>query len=129
MVGGGSPGSRSNGDGSSRGHGFYAKRRSRVQERIRPLAVGARLTEPFASQIRTMVALHEEARLALAPVELRFERAGPGAGRAVLRLVLVDARSSDVRWVGDVKSDTAATFGPALLATLGSRLADLVARR
>ena len=96
------------------------------------LAVGTRLTEPFASQIRTMVALHEDARLVLAPVELRFEQAQTASaafGRAVLRLVLVDARASDVRWIGEVASDSAATYGPALLADVASRVGDLVAKR
>jgi hypothetical protein len=88
----------------------------------------ARLTEPFASQIRTLVALHEDVRLLLAPVELRFERAAPGMGRAALKLVLLDARGSDVRWIGEVKSDSAAAYGPALLADVASRLADLVGK-
>ena len=53
-----------------------------------PVAVDrrTRLAEPLASQLRTMVALHEDARLVLAPVELRFERVRRGHGaRPVLR--------------------------------------------
>ena len=60
-------------------------------------------------------------------VELSFEAAGGSTGRAALRLVLADARTSDVRWVGQVKSDSATTFSRALPASLASRLADLVA--
>lgn len=90
------------------------------------LQPGARLTEPLASQLRTLVAVHD-ARLVLLPVELSFEPAGGGTGRAALRLVLADARTSDVRWVGEVKSDSSRTFDRALPASLATRLADLVA--
>jgi hypothetical protein len=38
-----------------------------------------RLPEPLASQLRTLVALHEDARLILAPVEVRFEPVGQAA--------------------------------------------------
>lgn len=94
--------------------------------RAASLQMGARLTEPLASQLRTLVALHD-ARLVLLPVELSFEPAGGSTGRAALRVVLADARTSDVRWVGQVKSDSATTFSRALPASLASRLADLVA--
>jgi hypothetical protein len=92
------------------------------------LARMQRLPEPLASQVRTIVALHEDARLLLAPVELRFERAGTGFGRATLRLVLIDARASDVRWIGEVKTDSVAAYGPTLLADVASRVADLVSK-
>jgi len=91
------------------------------------LAVNARLPEPLASQIRTLVALHDEARLVLAPVELRLESAGDGTGRGVLRLVLLDARASNVVWIGQVSSDAAAAFGPAITASVAARLASAVA--
>lgn len=91
------------------------------------LASDARLPEPLASQIRTMVALHDDVRLVLAPVELRFEKAGANGGRAVLRLVLMDARTSNVRWIGQVAGDSASTFGPAVTASLAARFANVVA--
>jgi hypothetical protein len=91
------------------------------------LAVNARLPEPLASQIRTLVALHDDARLILAPVELRLESAGNGTGRGVLRLVLLDARASNVVWIGQVSSDAAASFGPAITASVAQRLAGVVA--
>jgi len=91
------------------------------------LATDARLVEPLASQVRTLVALHDDVRLVLAPVELRLETAGTTAGRGVLRLVLLDARSSNVRWIGQVAGDTAATFGPAITASVAARLANVVA--
>jgi len=92
------------------------------------LNIEQRLSEPLASQLRTLVALHEDARLILAPVEVRFEPAGPG-GRAVLRLVLVDPRLSRPTWIGEVVSDSAAAFGPVISASLASKLANLVAIR
>jgi hypothetical protein len=91
------------------------------------LAVDARLPEPLASQIRTMVALHDDVRLVLAPVELRLEKAGTSGGRGVLRLVLLDARASNVRWVGQVAGDPAAAFGPAITASVAAQLANVVA--
>lgn len=91
------------------------------------LALDARIPEPLASQLRTLVALHDDVRLVLAPVDLRFEPAGAAAGRAVLRLVLVDARLSSVRWMGEITSDTASTFGPVLTASIAAKLAGVVA--
>jgi hypothetical protein len=90
------------------------------------VAIDTRLAEPLASQLRTLVALHEDARLILAPVDLRFEKAGAG-GRGVLRLLLIDPRTSSVRWVGEISSDTVATFGPAVSASIASRLANAIA--
>lgn len=91
------------------------------------LAVDARLPEPLASQIRTMVALHDDVRLLLAPVELRLEKAGAAGGRGVLRLVLLDARASNVRWIGQVAGDSAAAFGPKITASVAARLANVIA--
>ena len=83
------------------------------------------ITEPLASQLRTLVAL-ADARYALVPVELRFEK-GAGAGRAVVHLALLDARAAQVTWSGDVASDTASTLSPALAASAATRVADLIA--
>jgi hypothetical protein len=79
------------------------------------LAVDARLPEPLASQIRTMVALHDDVRLVLAPVELRLEKAGASGGRGILR------------WIGQVAGDAAPAFGPVVTASLAARLANVVA--
>jgi len=92
------------------------------------LAVDQRLPEPLASQLRTLIALHEDARLVLAPVELRFEPAGTG-GRGVLRLVLLDPRTSVPRWIGEVASDAVPTYGPVISASIASKLANLVSAR
>lgn len=82
--------------------------------------------EPLASQLRTLIALFD-ARYVLLPVEIRFEPAGAGTGRAVVFLVLADARLSRPVWMGEVASPPAAAFSPALAATLAAGVADLVA--
>jgi hypothetical protein len=92
------------------------------------VAAGARIGDPLATQLRTMIALHD-ARAVLLPVELRFERESDGRGIAVLRLDLIDGRLGEVRWTGDVRSDPSATFSPALASTLAAHLADLVTVR
>jgi hypothetical protein len=84
------------------------------------------LPEPIATQLRTIVALHDDTRLVLAPVELRFEKAGTG-GIGVLRLVLIDPRLNAVRWMGDITSDAAAEYGPVISAGIAAKLARVVA--
>ncbi len=84
------------------------------------------LPDPLASNLRNLVALGGEARYVLIPYELLF--AGPkGAGRAILKLALVDARSARLAWLGAVASDPAPRFSGALVASLAERVADLVA--
>jgi hypothetical protein len=101
---------------------------SMEQLRSPALESGALLGEPLASQLRTMIAL-TDARYVLAPVELKVEHVGTGrsgGGRGELRLVLIDARRSDVRWIGRVDGDTSATMGPAVTASVAAKVADLV---
>lgn len=93
------------------------------------LQVAQRLAEPFGSQIRTMVALHGDARLVLAPVELRFEKAGVSAGRATLRVVLMDARGSNVQWIGKVESDSASAYSPAMIAAIAAKFGDMMGEK
>ncbi len=89
-----------------------------------------RLPDPLATQIRTLVALHDDVRYVLAPVELRLERTSSGdpatMGHGVLRLVLIDARLSSIRWSGDITSDKASAYGPVITASIGARLASVV---
>ncbi len=94
--------------------------------RAKNLAPSDKLSEPLASQIRTMIALHDS-RAVLMPVELRFEKDRTGQGIAVLRLVLLDGRLSEVRWVGEVRSTPAATLSPVVLTSLAAHLGDLIA--
>ena len=80
-----------------------------------------------------MIALHENARAVLLPVELRFERAdatsSTGSARATLRLVLVDPRFSETRWVGTVTSDTTSPDARVLTRALARGVADLIVSR
>lgn len=78
---------------------------------------------PLADQLRTLVALND-ARYVLIPVEVRFVKTGD-QGRAVLHLVIIDARLAAIVWMGDVVSEPAATFSPALAASVASRTSDL----
>jgi len=106
-----------------------------AEESLRSSAftAGTRLQEPLASQLRTMIALHENARAVLLPVELRFERAdatsSAGTARATLRLALVDPRFSEARWVGTVTSDTTSADARALTRALARGVADLIVSR
>jgi len=97
------------------------------------LAAGARLQEPLASQLRTMIALHENARAVLLPVELRFERPDPAwdsrTARATLRLVLVDPRFSETRWVGTVTSETTSPDARVLTRELARAVGNLIVSR
>lgn len=90
------------------------------------LAREGRLPEPLGSQIRRLVALHDDVRMVLAPVDLRLEKTGPGTGRGILRLVLVDARLSNIVWIGEISSDTVSAFGPAITASIAAKLANVV---
>ena len=92
------------------------------------LAAGGKIGDPLATQLRTIIALHDS-RAVLLPVELRFDRDKSGQGIAVLRAVLVDARIGDVRWTGEVASDPSPGFSRALLASVASKFADLVTIR
>jgi len=89
------------------------------------LQPGAKLTDPLATQLRTMIAL-QDARAVLIPVELRFEKDKSGQGIAILRLALLDGRLGDVRWVSEVKSDPSPTLSRTLLASIAGRIADLI---
>lgn len=90
------------------------------------VVAGDRIGGSLATQLRTMVALQESARAVLLPVELRFDRLPSGEGAAVLHVAVVDARMGDIRWIGDVRSDSSPTFSRALLSSLAAHLADLI---
>jgi len=92
------------------------------------IAAGGKIGDPLATQLRTMIALHDS-RMVLLPVELRFDRDKSGQGIAVLRAVLVDARIGDIRWVGEASSDPAPTFSRALISNVAGHFADLITIR
>ena len=85
-----------------------------------------RLGEPLASQMRSLIAL-TEARFGLIPAELRFESGPTGGTRAILRLVLVDARLAQIQWSDDVFTDVTSTSSTSEIVTvLAKRVADLL---
>lgn len=86
---------------------------------------GEKYGEPLSSQLRTMIALQEDARYVVLPVDLRFDREGSGA-RATVRVVLLDPRTAEAKFVADVRGDVATTASAALTSVAG-RLADLFA--
>jgi hypothetical protein len=110
-----------------RNRSYAADPYSLIVDQVRAVKfkTGDRYGEPLSSQLRTMIALHEDSRFVLLPVELRFERQG-AVGRAVLRIALLDPRSVEAKWIGDVKGEAVAN--PALaMASVAARLADLFA--
>ena len=95
--------------------------------RSNAMVSGTRFGDPLATQIRTMIALHDDARAVLVPVELRFEKADSGQGVAVLRLALLDGRLGDVRWIAYVRGNPAPALSRAVLASVATHVADLIA--
>jgi hypothetical protein len=74
-----------------------------------------------------MIALHEDTRFVLIPVDLHFEPAGGAGsivGRAVLRVAVLDPRFAEAKWVGELKGGAAAT-APQALSSVAARFADL----
>lgn len=93
------------------------------------LAVDTRLPIQIGDQLRKLVAFHQDVRLVLAPVELRVVPTPPRGGKGVLRVVLIDARTQSVRWIGDIESEPLESFGPALSASIAARLAGVISPR
>jgi hypothetical protein len=81
--------------------------------------------DPLASQVRGLVGL-KGSRYALLPVELRLEKRGSGTGVAILRVVMIDSRMAQIRWVGEIVSDPMTTLSPALTSSVATHFADLV---
>jgi len=81
--------------------------------------------DPLQSQVRGLVGL-KGSRYALLPVELRIENGDNGTGVAILRVVMIDSRMAQIRWVGEVVGDPARTLSPALTASVATHFADLV---
>ena len=81
----------------------------------------------MASNLRAMIAL-ADARYALLPVEIVFQRDG-SRQRAILRLALVDGRTGQFGWVGEVPSDPATAYSASILSMIAARVADLVVAR
>jgi hypothetical protein len=82
------------------------------------------LVEPVASQLRTLSAF-VDARYAVIPSELRFE-SGPGGGRAVLHVAVLDLRAASLVWSGDVVSDPFGDYSPQVAPNVAARFATLL---
>ena len=90
---------------------------------------GAEIPEPVASQLRAMAGLHD-ARYVLVPVDARFEPGrATGTGRAVLHLVVLDVRLSQLAWAGDIAGAEAAGYSASVPGDLAERFADLLVSR
>ncbi|NUQ12003.1 MAG: hypothetical protein HUU26_06710 [Gemmatimonadaceae bacterium] len=97
----------------------------RVLERRRD----GEIPEPVATQLRTLAGFHD-ARYAMVPVEVRFEPgSGPGTGRAVLRVAMLDVRASRLTFIGDIGGPDAPAYAPSFPAGLALRFADLIVAR
>lgn len=96
----------------------------RAMERRR----GSDIPEPVATQLRVLGGFHD-ARYALIPVELRFERGLTGGGRAMLYLAVLDVRASRLAWSGFVSGSDHPDLGPSIPLDLATRFADLVVSR
>lgn len=83
------------------------------------------LTGPIGGQLRALVAI-EGQRYVVVPNALRFARRADGRGEAVLHLAVVDARAARRLWAGEVRSDPADAYAPALVRQAAARVADLV---
>jgi len=111
----------------NRNQGYAPDPRSLAAEEVRTAQKSSQwqLREPLASELRSLIAL-TDARYVLFPVELRFV-GSKGVGHAMLHLVIIDARRSQVQWSGDLAGMEATKFSPAIAADIASRLADLIA--
>jgi len=85
------------------------------------------VSEPLASQIRTLVALRE-GRYAVLPAAVRFENVAGGA-RGTMIVYLIDSRTARIVWSGEVPSITSSRFSPATAGSIAERFADLVVAR
>lgn len=84
------------------------------------------VSEPLASQIRSLVALRE-GRYVILPSIIRFA-SSPAGARGTLLLYLIDTRTSRIAWSGEVASNTSPSFAT-IAGSLAERLADLVVSR
>lgn len=85
------------------------------------------LSEPLASQIRSLISMRD-ARYAILPATVALESTAGGIRGTVL-VYLVDARTARIQWSGAVTSDVSRGLSPAMAGTIAQRLADLVVAR
>ena len=85
------------------------------------------LSDPLASQIRSLVSMRD-ARYAILPATLVFEKAAGGLRGTVL-VYLIDARTARIQWSGAVTGEVSRSLSPSMAGDIAQRIADLVAAR
>lgn len=85
------------------------------------------LSEPLASQVRSLVSMRD-ARYAILPATLVFETAAGGMRGTVL-VYLIDARTARIQWSGAVTGGVSRSLSPSMAGDIAQRIADLVAAR
>jgi hypothetical protein len=86
--------------------------------------IGDPLPELFNNNLRLLIGI-ADTRYVLVPVEIWFARNG-AQQIAVLKLAMADGRGGDFVWMGEVGTDPATAYSPAVINTLAARIADLV---
>ena len=111
-----------------RNAGMTADPHAVAAERLRRLvrAGDDPLSEPLASQIRSLVALGD-ARYVVLPAMLRLDNRVAGA-RGSLLVYLIDARTSRIQWSGEVSGEGTTSVSQAL-GRVARHFADLVVAR
>jgi hypothetical protein len=87
--------------------------------------IGDPIPDLFNNNLRLLIGI-ADTRYVLLPVEVYFARNG-AQQIAVMKLAMVDGRGGDFVWMGEVGTDPATSYSPAMINTLASRVADLVA--
>jgi hypothetical protein len=89
---------------------------AKLDERLRSVPGG------LAESIRKISGL-TDVRWALVPAQVKFVPA-PGGQRAVVRVLLVDARTGEIGYAADVLGEVSPTWAPVVLASAAQRVAD-----
>jgi hypothetical protein len=87
--------------------------------------IGEPIPDLFNNNLRLLIGI-ADTRYVLLPVEIWFARKGEQQ-IAVLKLAMVDGRGGSFVWMGEVGTDPATSYTPALINSLAARVADLVA--
>jgi hypothetical protein len=114
---------------AQRNAGYLSNPYQLAAQGLRPTSRRAvsQLTDPLVSQVRAWAA-QGQARVALLPVEIRFEGRSDSA-RAVIRVAVLDAPLGRVRWMSDVRSEPGSEPGGEVLRSLARHVADLVTQQ
>ncbi len=86
--------------------------------------IGDPIPDLFNNNLRLLIGI-ADTRYVLLPVEIWFAKKGD-LQIAALKLALVDGRGANFVWLGEVGSDPATSYSPAVINTIASRIADLI---